>query len=108
VAMTINGVNARIDYHVNMNTGEMHCNDDTLQALNAPVSMQPVLLVSQQDINAIKDRVEELKGDGANLTKETEGVMQAMVTKVKKLTERYKQEISTESEPKGHPSLRSK
>lgn len=73
VDMIIDGVTARMDYHINSNTGEMYCNDQFLQTLNMPRATEAVLGESTLDkeVAEIKKVFEQIQHSGSTLTQNT-------------------------------------
>ncbi|WP_157737708.1 hypothetical protein [Legionella spiritensis] len=91
VDMIIDGVPAQIDYHINMMTGEMYCNDDGLQKLNEPLPQEPELSAFKLDkeLEAIVQQWKELKSGSQKLTTETEEKMKLIEQRLEKIIQHH-------------------
>jgi hypothetical protein len=96
IEMIIDGVRAQIDYEINMNTGEMYSNDQDLQELNKLRSKEPVLrkFTLDKELQKLQEELASIKSSGATLTKDTEERMKAILEKMEKLTQKFREEIN--------------
>lgn len=73
IEMTIDGVPVTIEYHINMKTGEMYCDDHALQKLNEPLPKEPELseFTGAQKFADIKAKWGEMRKASTNLAEAT-------------------------------------
>ncbi|VEG92041.1 hypothetical protein [Legionella spiritensis] len=91
VDMIIDGVPAQIDYHINMKTGEMYCNDQKLQQLNEPYAKEPELgeFTLDKEVDELERAWKDLKSSSRDLTTETQEKILLIEKRLEKIKQRY-------------------
>lgn len=106
VEMIIDGVPAQMNYEINMNTGEMYCNDQELQKLNMPHAQEPELgeFTLGKELEKLQQELAKIKSTGATLTAETEVRMRQMHLQMEKLTQKFKERVNGIKNDDAQPS----